>query len=176
MYSEVANNFNVFFAGVGESLANEIDSSGALLINDQDHRHESNFTLSAVTEHDLVRYVSSIRGGSAPGIDSVTADFLKDNIQILCKPLLHLVNLSLSQGIFPDDYKVAKIFPLYKSSDATNMSNYRPISLLCVFSKILEKIVKDQLINYLHDNQILCNNQYGFRRDKNISDDLFDVG
>ncbi|MFU7501302.1 MAG: reverse transcriptase domain-containing protein, partial [Candidatus Tisiphia sp.] len=78
-------------------------------------------------------------------------------------------------GIFPNVFKTAKVFPLFKSNDVKDKNNFRPISLLSVFSKVLERVIKEQLIAFLQENHILCNNQYGFRQDLNISDSLFDV-
>ena len=75
--------------------------------------------------------------------------------------------------MFPDAFKIAKVIPLYKSNDITITSNYRPISLLSTFSKILEKIVKDQLTKYVNESKVLCENQFGFRKSKNITDALF---
>lgn len=123
----------------------------------------------------MLRHVTGLRGGSAPGCDGVPASVLKNNFYLFSKPLLHIVNLSISNGIFPDIFKIAKIFPLYKSNDYTDRNNFRPIALLSVFSKVLEKVVKEQFTRYLQCNSVLADCQFGFREDKNISDVLFEV-
>jgi len=128
-----------------------------------------------VTAHDIVHYATSLRGGSAPGVDGMSADFLKQNLNIFVYPLLHIINLSLSSGIFPCIFKIAKVFPLHKASDFNDVNNYRPISMLSVFSKILERIVKDQFVSYIQENNILNTDQYGFIQTKNLSDALFDI-
>ena len=71
--------------------------------------------------------------------------------------------MSLSAGIVPDDMKVAKVIPIFKSSDPKLLKNYRPISLLTAFSKLLEKIMYDKVISYLNANKLLYEHQYGFR-------------
>jgi hypothetical protein len=76
---------------------------------------------------------------------------------------LHIFNQSLICGIVPNNLKIAKVIPIFKSGDAQDMNNYRPISLLCSFSKVLEKIVFLRLMDYLETNSILSNKQYGFR-------------
>lgn len=144
-------------------------------MNDSDYRLDCDFTIQPITELDLRRYVFSLRGGSAPGYDGVSADVIKNNFNILWEPLLHIVNLSITTGSFPECLKLAKVFPLYKSNDITNKTNFRPISLLSVFTKVIERVVKDQLVTYLQINNILSERQYGFRQDKNISDALFDI-
>lgn len=169
----MADEFNEYFAQVGYNLAKEIDSSGPPAVDDSAHALGSVFTLHTITEHDLLKYVTSLRGNSAPGVDGIKASFLKEHFHILSKPLLHIVNESIRSGEFPDVFKVAKVIPLYKSNDVTCTSNFRPISLLSVFAKVIEKIVKDQLTKYLEDNDILTDTQFGFRKSKNISDALF---
>jgi len=133
----------IFFASVGENLASAIESGGDPLVNDADYRLDSNFTLRAVTKQDILRYVTGLQGGSAPGLDGVSAYILKQNIHSFLNPLLQLVNLSIIKGIFPQHFKVAKVFPLYKANDAKDKNNFRPISLLSVFPKVLERIVKE---------------------------------
>ena len=81
----------------------------------------------------------------------------------LCKPLKYLFNLSIVKGIFPDDLKIAKVTPIYKTDNSSNISNYRPISVLPCFSKMLERIMYNRLQKYLKDQNILYNKQFGFR-------------
>jgi hypothetical protein len=85
----------------------------------------------------------------------------------LAKPLSHIFTLSFSCGIFPRERKLAKIIPIFKGDDANNVNNYRPISLLPIFSKIIEKIVAKRLGSFLEMNDILSNAQFGFRKQHN---------
>lgn len=85
-------------------------------------------------------------------------------MQLYIKPLTFLINSSLKQGIFPDDLKLAKVLPIYKSGSTTTLSNYRPISVLNYFSKIFEKVVYNKVINFLDEYNILVDNQFGFRQ------------
>ena len=75
-----------------------------------------------------------------------------------------MINLSLSAGIFPSDWKVATVVPLYKGGDNTSKGNYRPISPLTVPDKLLEKIVHGLLSNHLEGNNLLTHRQSGFRK------------
>lgn len=172
---QVAQEFNNYFSHVGYDLARVIDSSGPPVVKDNDFAVDSTFSLHTITENDLRRYITSMRGGSAPGYDCVPASFLINNQQAFIKPLLHIINSSIRAGVFPDVFKVAKVIPLFKSNDVTQKSNFRPISLLSVFSKILERIVKDQLVSYLEGNNILTECQFGFRKTKNISDVFYRI-
>ena len=89
--------------------------------------------------------------------------FFKDGADILAKPVSALCNLSISQGAFPSPCKVAKLKPIFKKGKKTDPSNYRPISLLPVISKIIEKVAHDQTDAFLSDQNILYNYLSGFR-------------
>ena len=98
------------------------------------------------------------------GIDNIMAIFLKDGAEFLASPIAQLCNLSISTCIFPDNCKFAKLLPLYKKGSKTNPKNYRPISLLPLISKIIEKVIHDQTQSFLDKNNILYSFQSGFRK------------
>ena len=83
------------------------------------------------------------------GLDGNPARFLKDGTVVIVPTVAFLVNLSLSTGPVPDEWQKARVVLLYKSGGRENMDNYRPISILPVLSKILEKVVNFQLQQYL---------------------------
>ena len=88
---------------------------------------------------------------------------VKKIIYTIIRPLHHIFNLSISNGVVPSQLKIAKIVPIFKSGLKTNIDNYRPISLLSTFSKILEKIIATRLTIFLNNNNILSSWQFGFR-------------
>jgi len=144
-------------------------------VDDSAHGVQHEFRLIQVSQGQVEECVRELRGGSAPGIDDFSASFLKSNIKYLVAPLTHIINLSITTGVFPEKFKIAKVVPIYKANSKSDVSNYRPISLLSVFSKILEKCVKKQLVSYIENNNLLSPQQYGFRKNKNCSDALFQV-
>ena len=89
---------------------------------------------------------------------------VKKVIPLISDTLSEIINLSLSTGIVPENMKIAKVIPLFKSSDNTIYKNYRPVSILPSLSKIAEKIVYNRLLDYLNKLDILNINQYGFRQ------------
>ena len=88
---------------------------------------------------------------------------IKGNKNLLSEPLSKLFNDSIKDGVFPTKFKLAKIIPIHKSGCKTKVSNYRPISILSVFSKIFEIIMKNFLMSYLSKQKILNDRQFGFR-------------
>ena len=113
----------------------------------------------------LKKIILALKNG-APGPDNIPAGVIKHVLDVLAFPLTHICQLSLDQGYFPHELKCAKIIPLYKCKDAALFNNYRPISLLSVFSKIFEKIMYDRLYDYLVKFSILYTYQFGFQKNK----------
>ena len=89
---------------------------------------------------------------------------IKRTILGILTPLTHICNLSFQSGKVPDKMKIAKVVPIYKSGSTQDFGNYRPISILPQFSKILEKVFLNRLIIYIEKQQILVKNQFGFRQ------------
>jgi len=96
--------------------------------------------------------------------DHIAPLFLKLAADLISLSLTHLFNLSLSTNKIPRIWKSAFVVPLSKGGDPSQLDNYRPISKLCIISKILEKLVSEQLTQYLNINNILSTNQSGFRK------------
>ena len=89
--------------------------------------------------------------------------FLKDGAEILVKPLSKICSLSIITRTFPNACKVANLKPIFKKGKKTDPSNCRPISLLPLISKVLERVIHDQTNAFLKGNNLLYNYQSGFR-------------
>ena len=97
------------------------------------------------------------------GDDGITVSMLRDTFPVVGPHLLHVVNASIVSGIVPLDWKLAFVSPLHKSGSKTDPNNYRPISILPTVAKLAERVVCDQLMGYLSDHSVLCEQQHGFR-------------
>lgn len=172
---EVADSFNDFFSQVGCKLASELlpPSAGPPVVDDAAHATSLVLELVPVTTDQVRRCVQEMRGGSAPGIDNISTTTIKNNLEFIVLPLTHIVNLSITTGVFPTAFKTAKVVPVYKSSDKSCLNNYRPISLLSGLSKVLEKCVKEQLHTFLETNNLISDRQFGFRKGRNAADALY---
>ena len=121
------------------------------------------FQIKSTSEEKVFKIIEKIEISKAAGIDKLSGKFLKDGTEILSKLISEICNLSISHGIFPNAYKVAKLKPIFKKGKKIDPSNYRSISLLSLISKIIEKVVHDKTNEFLSDNKILCNCQSRFR-------------
>ena len=110
------------------------------------------------------KIISNLKNKFSSGYDDISNFLLKKLVDSIKVPLCHLFNKSLSDGIFPDLMKIAEVVPLYKPNNCkSSLNSYRPISLLPVISKVLEKVVYKRVYTFLTKNNLLYMSQYGFR-------------
>ena len=112
---------------------------------------------------DVHKVIDKMATKTSCGIDEISRKVIKRMAPYISVPLSYIFNLTFTTGKIPDDLKVALVTPVYKASEENIYSNYRPISVLPCFSKILEKLMYTRLIDYIHKNGILTDCQYGFR-------------
>ena len=112
----------------------------------------------------ILKLLKQLNPAKSAGIDNLTGKFLKEGAPVLASPITDQVNLSISLSFFPDDCKIAKLKPLYKKEAKTKPKNYRPISLLPLLSKIIERIIHNQTQEFLDKNNILYKYQSGFQK------------
>ena len=133
-------------------------------------------TFEEVTVKQVEDYISSIPSDKSIN-DLMPMKVYKYIIPEISVPLTHIVNLSMNNGVMPSACKIASVVPIYKSGDTNDRNNYKPISILPLIGKCIEYFVNQQLTSYVEDNDILCNQQYGFRKDHSTTFlmlDLFD--
>ncbi|CAB3994109.1 RNA-directed DNA polymerase from mobile element jockey [Paramuricea clavata] len=158
----IANTINNYFVEIGPKLASVISPTDIDPIQPiQPCRCE--FNLRAITTTELIQTIGKTNLNKAPGLDKIPIKLIKLAGDAIHDYLLHIFNLVLGTGIFPDDLKLAKIIPIHKEGDKAECGNYRPISVIPTVAKILEKIIYDQLSSYINDNDIICKQQFGFR-------------
>ena len=123
------------------------------------------FQLEKVSEDDVSKVIKSLKNSSATGVDYIDTRTVKLAADILSPALTHIINLSIETNTFPEIWKFAKIIPLLKSSSADPLlpKSYRPIALLPILSKVLEKMVFSQLVTYLEQNNLIHPNLHGSR-------------
>ena len=159
---KIANCFNKFFVDIGPKLASMIRESQTKF--DQYLNPHQTFTGEAnLTDHELKEALRSLKPNKSPGYDNISSNMVNETSDIFFTPLKYIFSLFLQQGIFPENLKIAKVSPVYKKDEEFLLTNYRPISVLPCFSKLLERIMYNRLFKYLSENSILYKKQFGFQ-------------
>ena len=159
----ICEKFNSFFVNIGPTLSKSFEGHKGSPDKYLRDRQINSLFLTPVSSHEI-RNILNLLNDSAPGYDEIRLGPLKLIMPYIEGPLSYICNLSLIQGIFPDILKIANVIPLYKKEDPLIFSNYRPVSLLCSLSKVLEKIMYNRVISFLDENKILFKYQFGFRK------------
>ena len=169
---QIADEFNNYFASVGNQLASNIspipDGFKSYLTN---HYANSMF-LEPVTHHEVFNAILSLNNSKSSGQDGITSKCLKISVNCIINPLVLIINKSFFQGIFPSQFKTAKVIPIHKKGSFDSTQNYRPISLLSNISKIFEKLMHSRIYKFLTKHNLLYSNQFGFRKGRSTIDAL----
>ena len=162
---QISNRFNKIFVHVGESLASVIPQSSKVPSDYLKQGIVSELYLDPVTEDEVDKIISNF-SESAAGWDELKPTVVKSVRHCIASPLSHICNLSFVTGIFPDELKIANVVPIFKSGDEMVFSNYRPVSVLPVFSKVIERLMYNRLLKYINDTNLLYRYQFGFQKGK----------
>lgn len=160
---DIVNGFNEYFTNVGQQQASNIPSNATHFSTFLGHSCQSSLFLSPTDSEEIFKIVRNLKNRCSYGLDEISNNLLKNIISAIIDPFVHICNLSMSSGIFPSDMKIAKVIPIHKKEDHTLIANYRPISVLSSFSKILERLVYNRLVSFLSLHSLLNPCQYGFR-------------
>ena len=158
--------YNHFFVNAAPQLQEKLPNFETDHRKFMSPRNPNSMELTHINISDILRIIKSLKNKKCRTND-FSPSILKRNAHLIAAPLTQLFNQSLQQGKFPSRLKHAQVIPLYKKGPKTDINNYRPISLLNVFSKIFEKAMKLKLISFIESNKILSSSQFGFQ--KNIS-------
>ena len=164
----ISNSFNEFYINIGKNLAAKIPSNDISPTSYIKDRNEHSMYLQPTDTTEISHIIKNLKESSA-GYDEIQAKVVKASLLYLIEPLKNLINLSLSEGIFPNELKIAKVIPIYKSGDPMLVQNYRPISILPLFSKIFERVVASRITSFITQHNILYKYQFGFRANHNTS-------
>ena len=159
----IANIFNEYFVNAGLVASNNVQSTQKHFTDYLPPRVCSYLFFSPTNANEIIDIAKGLKSSFSCGYDNINSHFVKQIVHNIVSPLVYILNLSLSTGIVPDPLKVAKVIPVYKKDDSNLVKNYRPISLLPIFSKFLERIVFVRLYKHLEKYNILSKYQFGFR-------------
>ena len=158
-----ASIFNNVYVSTANKINEKISGTRKSPLDFLTQRSPNSFFVSPVTPIEIQNVINSFKSGKAVGPFSIPISLLKLLCEYISIPLCEIINESFISGIFPDPLKLAKVIPLYKRQSPDDPSNYRPISLLSIFSKIIEKLMYNRLYNFFEDQNVLYSLQFGFR-------------
>jgi hypothetical protein len=181
--TEISNYINRYFANIGNDLQKKFENSHSG-VRSSDANEFWQYCNNSINKSMFVRPVDAaevmhlicqLNGSKSPGPDDIGPRLIKDSATALCQPLVHIFNLSFTTGIVPDQLKIAKVIPVFKKGDSKLASNYRPISLLSIFDKLLERAMRNRLYYHLQINNLIYKYQFGFRHNHSTTLAVIDV-
>ena len=160
--SLTADKFNKFFTSIAANLCNRFKNFSLPKLKTK--RVEEDFCFSEVTSGFVLKELKNLKSSKATGLDKIPARILKDAAIHIAKPIAFIINLTISNGSIPYEWKTAKVTPIHKSDSKDDTNNYRPISVLPLLSKLMERAVQVQLVDFFTKNRVLSIHQSGFRK------------
>ena len=154
---------NSYFCSVGEKLAYKIEDCANPFLNGMLYNCSTRFHFENIPDQHIRDAMAKIKTSNGFRDDNISSNILKLALPIVSKSLICLFNRSITQCKFPTAWKIARVTSIFKDGDKRSKENYRPISVLPVISRLCEKILCNQLYNYLNINGLLSANQPGFR-------------
>ena len=150
----IAEKFSKFFVNIGPNLANKIHQCD-LTFKPRLPAVNAMLNETVLSKDEFEEAFKSLKRSTAFGHDGLDVNIFTSVYELIKKPLLKIFSESIDLGIFPENMKIAKVTPIFKSGKKEFLTNYRPISVLSYFSKILERIMYNRVYNYLNNNNLL---------------------
>lgn len=160
--TKMSEAFNEYFTNVGPKLAQQIppiDIEPEFYLEPTD----KTFSFRTPSVSTVCRLLGELNERKATGLDKIPCKLLKMANSIVGPSLTGIFERSITTGLYPNEWKLARVTPVFKKGIKSDVNNYRPISILPIVSKVFEKIIHDQFYNYLNENKLLTNCQSGFR-------------
>ena len=131
--------------------------------------------LSCVYPDEVIKIMGNLSNSAAFGLDEIDTSTLKLIKEEIAPAVTHIINLSITTKEFPEAWKSAKVIPVHKKDSVLDPANYRPVSLVPVLSKVLEKVIFQQTFKYLTENELLHPSHHAFRKCHNTSTALIEM-
>ena len=176
--TSIPDTFNNYFVQLGETLAREIPQSNVSpmsFLNDINPAGHAFPKFHEIAPNEVQLLLQNMNTNKASGIDGISAKILKIAAPCISSSLTLIFNQSILTGVFPNDWKTSKVIPIYKSEAKDEMTNYRPISIISTVASIFEKLIYNQIYEYLNNHDLLTNSQHGFRPFQSTVTALLDI-
>ena len=160
----ISENLNAYFANIGKKMAETIPEVDMDTNATAPTGIINSFFLTPTYPNEINNIIDSFKDSKATRYTDAETKFIKISKSVISPFLCKLINDCFSKGVYPNCLKIAEVIPIFKKGDRKEASNYRPISILSQFDKILEKLIYSRIINFIEKNELLCENQFGFRK------------
>ena len=160
---DIAETFNKYFSSIGKNLARNIHPSRKQFNDFLGTPNPNSIFLVSTHKEEIFKIVCDLHDKKSSGYDGIDNCLLKRIIIHVADPIVHIMNLSISTGVVPDNMKIAKVVPVFKKGDKSDVTNYRPISLLTSISKVLERIIYKRTFRFFQFHDVFTDFQFGFR-------------
>ena len=171
----VSNKFFNFFTNIVADLVKKLPTSTKLYSDYLQQSQPNSFYLGDTSEFEISNILKDLDSSKSCDIYGISAKILKISSPVISPFLCKLFNGSFAEGIFPSKLKYAKVIPIHKGGSKLSVNNYRPISILPIISKILEKLMHNRLTSFLEKNNTIFEHQYGFQKGKSTSLAIMDL-
>ena len=176
--SSLAKIMNEYFVSKVKQLREnlpDVPGNPLNLVKNLMKNRSCSFTFKPSHPDEVLKLITNLKATKSCGVDNIDAYVIKLAKHELLPVITHIVNLSLSNQVFPSQWKMSKIIPLHKKDELLYPKNYRPVSLLPIFSKILERAVFQQVVEYFEINNLIHPSHHGFRSKHNTSTALLEM-
>ena len=172
----ILEKFNDFFSKIGENLAKNFSRHDkSSYENFLSNRDLPTIYMEPPRINEVINVIHSLQMHKSVGHDNISPFYLRVASTIIAPILCYFIDYAFTLGIFPQSCKIAKIIPIFKSGKRDNLTNYRPISILTCFSKIIEKLIHKRLSSFFEKHSVLTKYQYGFRNSMSTTHAILDV-
>ena len=175
--SQTADFINSFFSNIGPKLAKNHNEPWEFFGDNQNGQGLDGVACqNFVTEYgEVLKLCKDIKVSKSSGFEDISTKVFKDAFSVLIPQLVYLFNLSFDRGVFPERWKQATIIPLYKGGDKTEVGNYRPVSLLPLPGKLIERVAHGKMSAFLEAHGIITAKQGGFRKGFSTASTIVDI-
>ena len=157
---------NQYFSNLAANLTNKENTESdftTLLNNLPDEKNEQSFCLNHTNYNEVYKIISNLKNDCSSGHDNIPVRYLKTVVEYITSPLVHIINTSIDQEVFPKQWKISRVCPIPKNDNPTSIKDFRPISVLSVLSKVYERVILNHFCSFMEQQKFHNTNQLGLQ-------------
>ena len=158
---------NNYFSNLAANLTNKENTKSnltSLLNNLPDENYDQSFHLNHTNYNEVYKFITKLKNHCSSGHDNIPVRYLKPAAEYITSPMMHIINTSIDQEIFPKQWKISRVCPIPKTDNPTSIKDYQPISVFSILSKVYERIILNQLHSFIETQNLYNIDQSGLRK------------